>query len=230
MLDSSYEFELERLEHAARAAGTTPRTFFQHEIDARQPATSSTAMAAPSRATGEVDEAKTTGKGKGKAKGKQGGKGKHKGKEKPAATAPDLPHQPTSPPRRERPVKQGELKHVKQEETEHKDINEHSNREEEADWSGEPSPTTSPLPVGTIPAGTDRIDLGTAGGPPPTDPHTVSYLGWRAAVRARRKHSIEILTTDGIVGGDNKEKGKGKGGKSKGKRTSPPGGPKQSAL
>jgi hypothetical protein len=47
----------------------------------------------------------------------------------------------------------------------------------------------------------------------PQNPHTISYQGWRATVRAVRKHSIEILTTDGIVGGDTKLKGKGKGGK-----------------
>jgi hypothetical protein len=45
----------------------------------------------------------------------------------------------------------------------------------------------------------------------PADPHTISYEGWRATVRANRKHSIEILTTEGVVGGEGKNKGKGKG-------------------
>jgi hypothetical protein len=44
----------------------------------------------------------------------------------------------------------------------------------------------------------------------PADPHTISYEGWRATVRANRKHSIEILTSDGVVGGEGKNKGKGK--------------------
>jgi hypothetical protein len=44
----------------------------------------------------------------------------------------------------------------------------------------------------------------------PAEPHTVSYDGWRATVRANRKHSIEILTTEGAVGGGGESKGKGK--------------------
>jgi hypothetical protein len=61
------------------------------------------------------------------------------------------------------------------------------------------------LPVGTIPAGATRSNpTGTA--------LSEQYAAWRAAVRAKRKHSIEILTSDGIIGGNkDKHKGKGKG-------------------
>jgi hypothetical protein len=59
----------------------------------------------------------------------------------------------------------------------------------------------------------DKVEPSETNGELPPHPHTISYQGWRAAVRAKRKHSIEILTTEGIVGGDNKVKGKGKGGK-----------------
>jgi hypothetical protein len=48
-------------------------------------------------------------------------------------------------------------------------------------------------------------------GSTPANPHTISYEGWRASVRANRKHSIEILTTEGVVGGEGKNKSKGKG-------------------
>jgi hypothetical protein len=47
------------------------------------------------------------------------------------------------------------------------------------------------------------------------DEHNWSYLGHRCILRASRKHSIEVLTTEGITGGTNK--GKGKSGKNKGK-------------
>jgi hypothetical protein len=45
------------------------------------------------------------------------------------------------------------------------------------------------------------------------DEHNWSYLGHRCIIRAARKHSIEVLTTEGITGGTTK--GKGKSGKNK---------------
>jgi hypothetical protein len=55
----------------------------------------------------------------------------------------------------------------------------------------------------------DKVEALEDGTMPP-DPHTISYEGWRATVRANRKHSIEILTSEGVVGGEGKNKGKGK--------------------
>jgi hypothetical protein len=55
----------------------------------------------------------------------------------------------------------------------------------------------------------DKVEAPEDGAMPP-DPHTISYEGWRATVRANRKHSIEILTSDGVVGGEGKNKGKGR--------------------
>jgi hypothetical protein len=60
----------------------------------------------------------------------------------------------------------------------------------------------------------EQVELGEEGSPPPQNPHTISDQGWRATIRANRKHSIEIITTDGVLGGG-KDKGKGK---SKGNR------------
>jgi hypothetical protein len=53
----------------------------------------------------------------------------------------------------------------------------------------------------------------------PGDEHNWSYLGHRCIIRATRKHSIEVLTSEGIIGGSSKGKGKSKAGqkKSKGK-------------
>jgi hypothetical protein len=51
----------------------------------------------------------------------------------------------------------------------------------------------------------------------PGDEHNWSYLGHRCIIRATRKHSIEVLTTEGIVGGFSKGKGKNKAGQQKAK-------------
>jgi hypothetical protein len=380
--DTRFSEEMERLERAAEASGTCARTFFIQELDLRSPAASSAAAAMPPRPKKENDISQGGCKGKGKAHGKQGSKGKHSGKNKPSTPATMEPKSPPVSPRRERQHKKEPNKDIKKEEVEVDEVPEHAKREgEEAGGSPDPSPTTSPLPVGTIPAGASRSNptgtplpeqymagtfpkaalpfvTGTAlcclaapeefhhlyrarpvgqgkqppstegrrllplrvrgdgqvascignlevpampkvgyrlcqhkgwpigfnslermvqvsrkmgeylrhressiidplgfspvgelaiellvpvadimdaalfswhgkhgwryslefdkvepseNGEMPQNPHTISYEGWRATVRAVRKHSIEILTTDGIVGGDAKLKGKGKG-------------------
>jgi hypothetical protein len=377
--NTRFSEEMERLERAAEASGTCARTFFIQELDLRSPAASSAAAAMPPRPKKEDDISQGGGKGKG-THGKQGSKGKHTGKNKPSTPATPASRSPPASPRRERQPKQEANKDIKKEEVD--ELPEHAKREgEEAAGSPDPSPTTSPLPVGTIPAGASRSNptgtplseqyvagnfpkaalphvtgtalvvlaapeeyhhlfrarpVGQGRNPPstegrrllplrvrgdgqaascmgnlevpampkvgyrlcqlkgwpigfnslermvavsrkmgeylrhressiidplgfspvgelaielqlpvadimdaalfswhgkhgwryslefdkvepsengemPQNPHTISYQGWRATVRAVRKHSIEILTTDGIVGGDAKLKGKGKG-------------------
>jgi hypothetical protein len=168
---TSHAEEWARLDRAAAAAGTSTRAFFSAELDCFSQASHSAGPSQqgqfeePSRAGG----AQNMSKGKGKCKqfgkyDKKHGKGENKGKNKHTEGKANIPHSPRTPPRRERtgaPTRETgepqetEVKEVKSEQVEEGITGDNSAAEAEADYDRN-SPTSSPLPVGTVKEGETR--------------------------------------------------------------------------